>query len=60
MGMAPKSRMILGAAVIAYAGAGMYFADKAEEKLGLVPTEKDKKELREAMPKLTMVERGER
>jgi hypothetical protein len=58
--MAPKSRMLIGAGIMAYAGVGLLLSDKAEEKLGLVPTEKDREELREALPKIVAVERGSR
>ncbi|KAF1960859.1 hypothetical protein CC80DRAFT_544253 [Byssothecium circinans] len=59
-GMAPKMRILIGVGVMAYAGAGMFLSDKVEEKIGFVPTEKDKKELREAMPKITVVDRPSR
>ena len=42
---------------MAYAGVGMFLSDKAEEKLGFVPTEKDKEDLRNAIPKITVVDR---
>ncbi len=45
---------------MAYAAAGLYLSDKAEEKFGLVPTEKEKEELRLALPKITVVEKGNR
>jgi hypothetical protein len=44
---------------MAYAGLGMVLSDVAEEKLGLVPTEKDHEDLRKAIPKITTVEKGE-
>ena len=49
--------MLIGVGIMAYAGAGMFLIDKAEEKFGLVPTEKDKEELRRAIPKISTVER---
>lgn len=52
--------MMIGAGVMAYAGAGMYLSDKAEEKLGLTPTEQDLKDLREALPKISTVDRKDR
>ncbi|KAF2676393.1 hypothetical protein K458DRAFT_447514 [Lentithecium fluviatile CBS 122367] len=58
--IAPKTRVLIGVGIMAYAGAGMYFSDKVEEKLGLVPTEKDKEELSKAIPKITAVERKSR
>jgi hypothetical protein len=45
---------------MAYAGVGLLLADKAEEKFGLTPTEKDMADLREALPKITTVDRKER
>ncbi|OAL03498.1 hypothetical protein IQ06DRAFT_344745 [Phaeosphaeriaceae sp. SRC1lsM3a] len=56
----PKTRMMIGAGVMAYAGAGMYLSDKAEEKLGLTPTEQDLKDLRDALPKISTVDRKDR
>ncbi|KAF2877562.1 hypothetical protein BDV95DRAFT_559563 [Massariosphaeria phaeospora] len=56
----PKTRILIGLGVMAYAGAGLFLSDKAEEKFGLVPTEKDKEELQKALPKVTTVEKGNR
>lgn len=42
---------------MAYACAGLYLSDKAEERFGLTPTEKDREELRNALPKIVTVER---
>ncbi|EOA83840.1 hypothetical protein ACJQWK_00766 [Exserohilum turcicum] len=55
--MQPKTRMFIGVGVMAYAGAGLYLSDVAEEKLGFTPTEKDKEELRDALPKIAAVEK---
>ena len=52
--------MLIGAGIMTYAVAGLYLSDKAEEKLGLVPTERDKEELRDALPKIVAVERVKR
>ena len=49
--------MIIGAGIMAYAGAGIYLSDKAEEKFGLTPTEQDLKDLREALPKISTIDR---
>jgi hypothetical protein len=49
--------MIIGVGVMAYAGAGLYLSDKAEEKFGLTPTEKDREQLRDALPKIAAVEK---
>ncbi|KAF2035309.1 hypothetical protein EK21DRAFT_107429 [Setomelanomma holmii] len=59
-GITPKTRLAIGVGIMAYAGIGLYLSDKAEEKFGLVPTEKDKEELRNALPKITTVEKGGR
>ncbi|PSN69512.1 hypothetical protein BS50DRAFT_586805 [Corynespora cassiicola Philippines] len=59
-GIAPKTRIVIGVGVMAYAGLGMFLSDRAEEHLGLVPTEKDKEELRKAIPTITPVERNNR
>ncbi|EUC36548.1 hypothetical protein COCVIDRAFT_30549 [Bipolaris victoriae FI3] len=53
----PKTRMIIGVGVMAYAGVGLYISDVAEEKLGYVPTEKDKEHLKDALPKISAVEK---
>jgi hypothetical protein len=57
-GIAPKTRMIIGVGIVAYAGLGLFLSDKAEEKFGLVPTEKDREELKNAMPKIIPIERS--
>ncbi|KAF2731636.1 hypothetical protein EJ04DRAFT_566648 [Polyplosphaeria fusca] len=59
-GISPKSRVLIGVGVMAYAGLGLFLSDKAEEKFGLVPTEKDKEDLRKAIPKITAVEKDDR
>ncbi|KAI9902662.1 hypothetical protein N3K66_002014 [Trichothecium roseum] len=42
----PKARMGVGAGIIAWGAAGLYLSDRAEERLGLAPTEEDRRELR--------------
>jgi hypothetical protein len=56
----PKTRVFIGVGVMAYAGMGLFLSDKAEEKFGLTPTEKDMEELREALPKISTVDRKDR
>jgi hypothetical protein len=56
----PKTRVLIGVGVMTYAGMGLFLSDKAEEKFGLTPTEKDMEELRGALPKITTVERKDR
>lgn len=41
---------------MAYAGFGMLVSDKAEQAFGFTPTEEDKKNLREAVPKVHWVD----
>ncbi|KAF2002196.1 hypothetical protein P154DRAFT_521036 [Amniculicola lignicola CBS 123094] len=56
----PKTRMLVGVGIMAYAGVAMVVSDKVEEKLGLVPTEKDKEELEKALPTITTIDKGSR
>jgi hypothetical protein len=51
---------MIGVGVMAYAGAGLFLSDKAEEKFGLTPTDKDLEELKGALPKITTVDRKDR
>lgn len=49
--------MLIGVGVMAYAGAGLYISDRIEEKFGLTPTEQDREELRNALPKVMIVDK---
>jgi hypothetical protein len=42
---------------MANAALALHFSDQIESALGLVPSEKDKKELKEKMPKITIVDK---
>lgn len=42
---------------MAYAAFGLLLSDRAEDAFGFTPTEKDKQDLRDAVPKIHMVER---
>ena len=42
---------------MAYAAAGLFLSDKAEQSFGFTPTEYDKQKLRDAIPKVHMVEK---
>ncbi|KAJ4359909.1 uncharacterized protein N0V89_000466 [Didymosphaeria variabile] len=53
----PRTRMLVGVGVMSYAAAAMFITDRVEEKLGFVPTEKDKEDLQKAIPKITVVDR---
>ena len=55
--MSMRTRLLIGGGIMAYAGFGLLVSDKAEEALGLVPTEDDKRRLKEAMPKIHTVDR---
>lgn len=48
---------MLGGGVIAYAFAGMFMSDQLEQVLGYVPTEDDKKRLKEAIPKVMIMDK---
>lgn len=50
--------MYVGVGIMAYSALGLLLSSKAEEKFDLVPTETDRKKLREALPKITSVEGG--
>ena len=52
-----RTRMLIGGGIMVYAVAGLFLSDKAEETFGFVPTDQDKKNLREAVPKIHMIER---
>ncbi|KAF1946904.1 hypothetical protein EJ02DRAFT_440807 [Clathrospora elynae] len=56
-GIPPRTRIIVGVGIMAYSAVGLYLSDKAEEKFGLTPTDKDREELRNALPKITTVEK---
>ncbi|KJZ79932.1 hypothetical protein HIM_00646 [Hirsutella minnesotensis 3608] len=55
--LSPQMRLGVGVGIIAWGLAGLYFTDRAEEKLGLTPSEKDKEELRNWAPRITAVDR---
>ncbi|KAK6440577.1 hypothetical protein LTR95_003203 [Oleoguttula sp. CCFEE 5521] len=52
-----RTRLIVGCGIMAYAGFGLLASDKAEQVLGYVPTEEDKRRLRESLPKVVTVEK---
>ena len=41
---------------MAWAGIGLLLSDKAEEVWGLKPTEKDKEQLKEVLPRVRRIE----
>jgi len=42
--------------MIGWAGLGILLTDKAEERFGLVPTEKDREELERVLPRVRRVD----
>lgn len=52
----PRTRMYIGIGIMAYSTLGLVFSSKAEQSLGLIPTEKDHEVLREMVPKIRTVE----
>lgn len=48
--------MYVGVGVMVYSALGLALSRKAEERFGMVPTEKDREALREALPKIRSVE----
>ncbi|KAL7270731.1 hypothetical protein RUND412_006557 [Rhizina undulata] len=54
--LSPRTRLLVGGSVIAYALAGLYVSDAAEEKFDLLPTEADKKRLEELVPRIRVVD----
>jgi hypothetical protein len=54
-----KTRAGVGIAVIAWGGAGLYLSERAEERFGLTPSEKDMEELRRYKPQITTVDKSE-
>ncbi|KAG0129249.1 hypothetical protein HOY82DRAFT_488357, partial [Tuber indicum] len=55
--LSTKTRLIIGGGVILYAGVGLLLTDVAEEKFDLVPSEEDKRQLKELVPKVRVVDR---
>ncbi|KAF2443198.1 hypothetical protein P171DRAFT_487148 [Karstenula rhodostoma CBS 690.94] len=56
-GIPTRTRMLVGVGIMGYAAAAMFVTDRLEERMGFVPTEKDKEELQKAIPKITVVDR---
>jgi hypothetical protein len=57
LALTPRTRIIIGFAVMAYAGAALYLSDQAEETFNLKATEEEKKQLNEMIPKIRTVDR---
>lgn len=57
--LSTRTRLIVGGGIMSYAVFGLFVSDKAEQVLGLVPTEDDKRRLNEALPKIHRIDREE-
>ncbi|SMQ50306.1 unnamed protein product [Zymoseptoria tritici ST99CH_3D1] len=55
--LSPRTRMIAGGGVIVWGIVGILISDRAEKSFDLVPTDEDRRKLKEAIPKLHMVEK---
>ncbi|KAH8729054.1 hypothetical protein GQ44DRAFT_645964 [Phaeosphaeriaceae sp. PMI808] len=62
--LTPRTRLFIGVGVMAYGGLGLFLSDRAEQHFDLVPTDQDKealqKDIRNALPRITTVEKGNR
>ncbi|KAF2217743.1 hypothetical protein CERZMDRAFT_31028 [Cercospora zeae-maydis SCOH1-5] len=56
--LSPKTRLVLGGAIMAWSAVGLFVSDRAEQAFGLVPTEQDKEKLHDSLPKIHFVEKG--
>lgn len=57
--LAPRTRILIGVGLMAYAGAGLLVSDKAEQAFGYTPSEEDRRRLREVVPRVHLVDREE-
>jgi hypothetical protein len=48
---------MIGGGVMAWGVVGLFISDRAEETFNLVPTEEDRRKLKEAIPKVHFVEK---
>ncbi|EEH19779.1 hypothetical protein PABG_02038 [Paracoccidioides brasiliensis Pb03] len=56
--LTPRTRLLFGAGLMAYATFGMWWSPKIEEALGMVPTKEEQEELERKMTiKVSSVER---
>ncbi|KAK4100837.1 hypothetical protein N658DRAFT_507507 [Parathielavia hyrcaniae] len=55
----PKTKLAVGAGLLAWGVLGLQFSDKLESKLGFTPTEADKAELEKLAPRIHAVPRGD-
>jgi len=57
--LTPRTRIIIGVSVMAYATFATYATDSAEKAFGLEASEKDKEELQKWVPRVSMVDRSD-
>jgi hypothetical protein len=55
--LSPRIRALFGLGIMANAALALQFSDDIERFLGLVPTKEEEQRLREALPKVSAVER---
>lgn len=58
--LTPRTRLIIGGGVMAYAAFGLLASDQAESLLGWTATDKDRKRLKEDLPKVLVVDRKDK
>lgn len=52
-----RTKLLVGGGIMVWGTLGLFLSDRAEQAFGLAPTEEDKKMLREAVPKMRVVEK---
>jgi hypothetical protein len=55
-----RTRAGIGLAFLAWGTIGLYISDSAEKKFGLEPSQTDKEALEAVVPRISVVERGDR
>lgn len=58
--LSPRARLSVGAGLLAWGVVGLLLSERAEQKLGLTPSEEDKAALDRMLPKITVAERDQR
>lgn len=59
LALTPRTRIIIGLGIMAYAGSALYLSDRAEDTFNLKATEEEKKRLNEMIPKIRTIDRPE-
>lgn len=52
-----RTKLIVGGGIIAWGAFGLFLSDKVEKAYGLTPTEHDRQKLKEAIPKVHLVDK---